>query len=81
MLKDKSNWTHEGWFCGCVPIRADFAMPDCPIIEAKGGVLGEVLFDVAEFFFGMVVLLKTMIDPEYEPAYPLRIRPLNQVEK
>ena len=57
---------------GIVPIYADFTDEDCPAIEVRHWIF-EPLLDSGEMIFGMCVYLRTMVDSEYTPMYPIKV--------
>jgi len=65
--------THKGLFCGLVPVWLDMNQPECPGVEARGGILGEIWLDIVEGMFGIFCYLATIANPEFEPMYPIRI--------
>jgi hypothetical protein len=66
------KFTHKGYFCGVVPIYLDMTNEEAPlIVERHWSFLP--LFILIEFVFGICVFLRTMVDREYEPMYPLKI--------
>lgn len=65
--------THKGLFAGLAPIWLDMSEPECPAIEARGGLVGELWLDIAEGMFGVFCTLATMVNSEFEPVFPIRI--------
>lgn len=70
---NKFTPTHHGLFCGIVPIRVDMTDPEMPGVEAMGGYAGDLLLEAVEALFGLCVFIRTVIDNDYEPMYPIKI--------
>ncbi len=68
----KNKYTHKGFFCGIVPIYLDMTDEECPLVVERHWSLLP-LFIMTEFVFGICVFLRTLVDLEYEPMYPLKI--------
>lgn len=65
----REHFTHRGWYF-FVPIY--LTLDDCPKVSARNGV-PEWLMDLAEAVFGACVFVRSLLDPDYEPLYPLRV--------
>lgn len=72
MQPPNPKYTHKGLFCGIVPVYLDMTDEESPLLAARHWSI-EPLLDVVEFLFGCCIYLRTMIDADYEPAWPLKI--------
>lgn len=64
--------THKGWFLFC-PIYADMATnPEAPGLWARWEWL-EWLFSVAHFCQSSMIGFLSMANPDYEPAFMIRL--------
>lgn len=64
--------THKGFLFGIVPVYLDMTDSDCPGLEVRHWSLTPLLY-LCEAIFGICVFLKSMIDIEYEPAFPIKV--------
>ena len=65
--------THVGWFLFC-PVYASFAdNPEVPEVWARWGCL-EPLLSAAHWCQAAMIGLLSNLDPDYEPAFVLRLR-------
>jgi hypothetical protein len=69
---DKNNYTHYGWMYGIVPVYVDMTPKDCPAIEVRS-VVFEPLMDVMESIFGAFCIVATMVNPEFEPQFAIKL--------
>ena len=66
------NKTHIGLMFGCVPVYLDMTDDDCPGVE--GLFFGcDFMLDIVEPIFGACIFIMSAINPEYEPAFPIKI--------
>lgn len=65
------NATHKGWFSFC-PVYVDMDYGDGPAIEARWAIL-EPLLSLATWMQGTAVFVAQFIDPDYEPAFRIRL--------
>ena len=69
--------THTGMFCGIVPIWLNMTNEEEPEIEVRGtGALKtalELLMDVVEGAFGLYCMACSLLNPNFEPLYPIKI--------
>ncbi|AIM40761.1 hypothetical protein PR08_gp03 [Idiomarinaceae phage Phi1M2-2] len=64
--------THHGRFLG-VPVWLDMTDEECPAIEAKYGILGNLAMDFMEALFGVFIWVCTMVNSDYEPLFPIMV--------
>lgn len=69
--KEKSKFTHYGWF-NLIPVYVDMTNPDCPDIEVRHWSL-EIPLDITSAIFDMFCWVVTLINPEVEPMFAIRI--------
>lgn len=63
--------THYGKFLG-VPVLIDMTEPECPGLKARYFL--DPVMDVMEFLFGIYCTIMSMVNPEFEPMFPIHIR-------
>lgn len=63
--------THKGWL-GLCPIYLSGIDEEGPVVEPRWRVLAWLL-PVSDAIFGICFALMTRIDPDYEPAWPIRV--------
>jgi hypothetical protein len=66
-----SELTHKGWLGFC-PIYVGNLHGDSPLVVERWRILAPLLW-FNTWIFGLFFTMATMIDPEYEPQWPLRI--------
>lgn len=68
-----ARFTHYGLFCGCVPVyfRAD-GDEGCEL--AVRNWWPDFLLPLAESLYGAVCFLGTLVNPDLEPMWPIRIQ-------
>lgn len=71
-MSEQINATHYGLMYGLVPVRIDMTDPDVPAIEVRHWSLEPVL-DVCEAIYGVLLFLRSTVDPDYEPTFPIKI--------
>lgn len=64
--------THKGQIFGCIPVLLDMTDEQVPGVAPRWFWV-EPFFWIAELLFGCAVFLRTMVDPEYEPLFPIKI--------
>lgn len=64
--------THKGLIYGFIPVYLDMTDEECPIIEGRNW-LCEIVHDIYTPIFGFAIFVRTAIDPEYEPSFPILI--------
>lgn len=67
-----TKYTHYGWFCGVCPVYLGNLGSEAPTVAERNWV-PEWWMGFTELLFGTYAMLRTSIDPEYEPMYPLAI--------
>jgi len=71
-MTDEIEWTHHGLFCGIVPVRANLDDPEEAVLEERHWAFIP-LFWVVDGAFSAFLVVQSWIDPEFDPAYPLKI--------
>ena len=64
--------THKGLMFGVVPVYLDMTDEHAPGVEVRWGWL-EPLLDICEGVFSVCVYLRQLVDPFYEPMFPILI--------
>lgn len=64
-------FTHKGWFGFCPVYFANLETPSPLVHERHWSLLPVMILN--EWIFGFMFWMKTAIDPEYEPQWPLRV--------
>lgn len=64
--------THKGLMFGCVPVFLDMTDQECPSVEGRN-LLCEVFLSVAHNIFAVCIFIRTAVDREYEPSFPIQI--------
>lgn len=72
MRMEEFKATHHGKFLG-VPVWLDMTDESCPVINPKFGIVGEVALTVMEFLFSIFTYINTLINPSYEPMFPILV--------
>lgn len=67
----KIKLTHKGWFGLCPVYFADIDS-DAPLAEPRHWSLGW-LMHLSVAIYSAVIFMKTVIDPEWMPVWPLRV--------
>lgn len=73
----KQHFTHIGWYF-FVPIYIGLESEEeddveaAPMVSVRNGC-PEWLMDLADLIFGIAVVLRQLLDPDYEPLFPFRI--------
>lgn len=67
----KSDYTHKGWF-GICPIYLRNPDSDCPTVAPRWNWVVP-LFVVSEWWQGAAIWLCTVVNPDYEPRWKIRI--------
>lgn len=62
------TYTHKGWF-GVCPIYLGDIEGDCNV-TARHDALGW-LMDLSQFVIEFAIYVKTLINPNYEPMFPM----------
>ncbi len=65
------KYTHKGWFFMC-PVYLNADDGEGMVVDARWSCL-DWWFTVNEWIFRLMVFLRTMIDPYYEPAFPFLV--------
>lgn len=68
----ESQFTHYGWFLGLVPVYVASPDSDGPTLVERNWV-PELWFTFVETLFGLFCLSCELLDPAFEPAYPIFI--------
>jgi hypothetical protein len=71
MTDNAPEFTHYGWF-GCCPVKIGDLDSDAPVLAPRWMVL-EWLFDIQEVVQGLAIGLCSMLNPEYEPQWKIRV--------
>jgi len=71
-MKNQLTFTHKGWFCGIVPVYLNMNDKECPLIIERHWIFGP-LFVMTEWVFGFCILIRTFVDKEYDPMFPIKI--------
>lgn len=71
------EWTHYGWFGFC-PVKIADLDTDAPTLEARWWWL-EWLFDMQEDIQGIAISLCSLVNPDYEPMWKIRVS--REIEK
>lgn len=69
---DNFKPTHYGLFMGIVPIILDLTNEAEPVIEGRWFWCNPLL-TVTEYVFGMFCMVATMINPDFEPMFAMKI--------
>ena len=64
--------THKGLMYGIVPVYLDMTEEDCPIVEPTSFIY-RPLFSICDLLFETYVFLRTSVDHEYEPYFPIKV--------
>lgn len=64
-------YTHKGWF-GVCPVLLAGIDSDGPNVDPRHWSLG-LLMDLSEVVFGAYIHLRTSLDQDYEPAWPILV--------
>lgn len=62
---------YKGWF-GICPIYLTDPSSDAPDVVARHKLL-EPVFTFSEWVYGIIIFMKSWIDVEYEPSWPMVI--------
>lgn len=65
------EWTHKGWF-GLCPVYIAELDTDEPFIEPRHWLFEPLMF-ISHYGFVSLIFLISLVDPEYEPNWPIRI--------
>lgn len=66
------GFTHKGLFCGIVPVYINFDDEEFPLIMERHWAFVP-LFTVVQLIFGICIFIRTMVDDDYEPMFPIKI--------
>lgn len=66
------DFTHYALFCGVVPVYYKDMPPDGCCMAVRNW-WPEWLMDAAEAFIGAVINIKSAMDPDYVPIYPIKL--------
>ncbi len=72
MSMNNCKFTHKGLLYGIVPVFLDMKDEDCPTIAGRN-LLCDVLWFFVEPIFAMATFLRSVIDPSYQPSFPIKI--------
>lgn len=64
--------THKGLMYGIVPVFLDMRHEDMPGVAGRNAAC-ELLLDICEGLFGICVFLRSCVDRDYEPVYPVMV--------
>lgn len=64
--------THKGLFLGVVPVYLDMTDESCPGVQPRHWAFTPLLH-LCEMIFGMCVFLRSRVDADYVPAYPVTV--------
>ncbi len=67
------NPTHKGLMFGIVPVYLDMTNEECPAILGRNWFCEYVLLDIFGVLFGILTYTMNMLNPEFEPEFPIRI--------
>jgi hypothetical protein len=70
-MKDDPDYTHYGWF-GCVPVKIAGLDSDAPTLTARWRIL-EWLFDLQQVVQGLAIGACSLMNPQYEPMWKIRV--------
>ena len=70
-MKQSITYTHKGWI-GLCPVYISGPDTDCPAVDARHAWL-EWLHDLSLFIYGVCFHIAGMINPEFDPAWPIKI--------
>lgn len=68
---EEVEFTHKGWFGICLIYIAELES-DEPVIVERHWLFGP-LFYASELLYDVCFFLHGMMDPEFEPYFPLRV--------
>jgi len=66
-----TKYTHYGWF-GICPVYLGDISGEAPVMAERNWVPGWWL-SVSEWIFGKCILLRSIVDADYEPMWPIAI--------
>lgn len=68
----RRNFQHYGLMFGFVPVYVGNAQSDAPLIEVRNW-WPDWLLDVGHFLFDAFSLLATMVNPQFEPLFMIKL--------
>lgn len=68
----QKKFTHYGLFWGCVPIYVNMRNWDCPDIATRNWI-PEWVLDLADWISGGAIFFMTLINPDFEPMFVIRL--------
>lgn len=66
-----NEYTHYGWF-GICPVYLANLDTECPAVAPRRE-LYVPLFVISEWLLGAAIYVKTFLDPEWVPYWPIRV--------
>lgn len=67
-----TRYTHYGWFCGLCPVYlADLGSEGPTVVERNW--VPSWWMGIVEWLFGQFIFVNSLLDPEYEPMFPIAI--------
>lgn len=71
------TYSHKGWF-GICPVYVGNLSSNSPNVDERHWLLIPLMF-FSEFFFDICFAVKTWMDPDYEPEWPItHLEPLDE---
>lgn len=74
------HFTHCGWFWGCVPVYVNMRNSDCPDVATRNWI-PEWVLDLADTLSAGPIYLMTLVNPEYEPMFAIKLTGLIEESK
>lgn len=71
-MSNEMKRTHKGLMFGLVPVFLDMSDEECPAVEGRNFVC-DIILDIVTPIFGVCIFIMTMVNREYEPAFPIKI--------
>lgn len=68
----RKRFTHYGLFWGCVPVYVNMRNAECPDVATRNWV-PEWSLDLADWLSGIPIQLMTMLKPDYEPMFAIKL--------